>query len=371
MSVQTCPKCSALITPQLERCRRCGTYLHGTRAAGWFVASLPGPLRGAPTSGAIALAIVVGYLATVVLALPASPLGFSAYTLRHVGATFGPAILLGEWWRLVTSFWLHHDVVHLAFNLYALAIVGPVVEKLFDGKKAALIYLLSGAASMGVSHLWYLATGNLLVTSGGASGAVCGLIGAAWVGARRYSPRQPHIAQAMGRWAVMLAIFGFLVPGINNAAHGGGLLVGAAMAALVPTGLTSTVGRNRALSLLVTGLALGVLACFALALSHARGYSGSLERDFHGGSIMGMQLGDRPTWDYSAQVEIDRACNRAVSADVPIDDKVRACELAVRVNGHHAPSYHLLAALEQARGNAERAARLERVAARLEEIRER
>lgn len=365
MSVKTCPKCGALITPQLERCRQCGTYLHGTRAEGWFLAMLPGPLRSAPGSGAIAVAIVVAYLATAVLALPSSPLGFTSYTLRHVGATHGPSILLGEWWRLATSIFVHHDLVHLGFNLYALAIVGPVVEKLYDRKKMVLMYLLAGVASMAVSHFWYVSTGKLLVTSGGASGAVCGLIGAAWVGARRFTPPQPHIAQGMKRWAVALAVFGFVVPGINNAAHGGGLVVGAALAAVFPIGITRTVSAQRMLSVVTTLAVAGVLACFGFMLSEARGYPGSLDDDFYVPTLAGIRLGSAPDWEDSAQVAADEACRGIARTDRPIEEKLHACEFAMRVNAHHGPTYTLLAQLEEQAGNEARAQRLVALAQRL------
>ena len=168
MSVVTCPKCGALITPQLERCRQCGKFLHGTRMEGWLLSSLPGPLRKSPGTALLVIAIVVSYLGVAVIALPGSPLAFTGYTLRHVGATHGPSILLGEWWRIATSLFVHHDLLHVGFNLYALIIVGPVVEQLFDRKKMLLMYLLAGLGSMTVSHCWYvylMGGPSILVTS--------------------------------------------------------------------------------------------------------------------------------------------------------------------------------------------------------------
>ena len=153
---QTCPKCGALIVPQLVRCRRCDKYLHGTAFEGMLFEHLPGPLKRSPGTGSLVLGILLYYVVMIGVAGVRSSLGFSSYSLVELGATHGPSILLGDWWRFATSIFVHHDLVHLAFNLYALIIVGPVVEVLYDKKKTILMYLVAGVGSMIISHLWYV-----------------------------------------------------------------------------------------------------------------------------------------------------------------------------------------------------------------------
>lgn len=368
MNVKTCPECGALITPQLSRCRQCGTYLHGTRLEGWLMKILPEPLASSPGTAIFAVLIVINYLATAIRALPSSPLAFSGYTLQQAGATHGPSIMLGEWWRFVTANFVHHDVVHLAFNLWALVVVGPLVEKLFDRKKMLLLTLVGGVASMIVSHFWYLEVkggSGMLVVSGGASGAISGLIGAAWVGALRYSPPQPHIAAGMRRWAFILVVFGLVVPGVNNAAHVGGFLFGAGLAWVLPAGLTQSVGAQRMLSVL-TGLAFaGVFAAFGVHYAATWSLPGSLERDAQPSYVLGFKVRSGAGWNDSTQVDADRRCTRALEAHAPPEQARDACAFAIRVNPQHTPSYEYLAEIERSLGNDARADRLRAVAARI------
>ena len=71
-------------------------------------------------------------------------LGFSSFSLIQLGATHGPSILRGQYWRFVTSIFGHHDLLHIALNLWCLVTVGPIVEKIFDRKKMIILYLVAG-----------------------------------------------------------------------------------------------------------------------------------------------------------------------------------------------------------------------------------
>lgn len=360
MSIKTCPKCGCLVAPQLPRCRSCGTYLHGTRLEGMLSKLLPAPLRAAPATALIFVAIALTYLVMAVAALPSSPLAFSEYTLRHAGATARISLELGEWWRIFTSIFVHHDVVHLGFNLYCLALVGPIVEQFFGKKRFLVLYLIAGAASMAASHVWYADILDRPYTSAGASGAVCGLIGLAWVGANRWMPKQPHIADGMRRWAVMLAIFGFLVPGINNAAHAGGFLVGAALGQVVPVGPLKTVGQRRTASLLATLSVAVSLACAGLSLRAGWGHPWALPADVRGSVLLGMSVsGDPPAWRDSTQYDALMSCQRVVEAARPVETVRAACEYALHVAPYQPlPAYEYLEQIERAEGNDRRADRL-------------
>jgi len=303
---------------------------------------------------------VLFYVFQVVIAGPQSALSFSTYSLRQLGATYGLGVRLGEVWRFVTSMFAHGGAIHIAFNLYALSIIGPVVEELFDRKKMWFVAVLSGVLSMVASYLWAVEVrGSMLHTSIGASGAVSGLLGAAIVAGKRSGPGWAPVVRQMVRWAIYIALFGFIVPGIDNAAHAGGFAVGAGLARIVPLGLTQTVATNRVLSVVMLGALAGIAACFALMIDNLRGFPGRLERDVQSTGFFFVTLQEGAEWRESSQYEASRYCERAV--DRSDDDAVRACRFATRA----APSVpsnwiHLVEALE-AKGRADEAAQIREV----------
>jgi rhomboid protease GluP len=144
------------------------------------------------------------------------------------GANFGPATQDGQWWRLMTAMFVHFGVLHLALNMWALWDVGRLMERLLGHGRLGLLYLGSGVLGNAVS---LVVRGNEAV-SGGASGAVFSLYGALLVFLWR---ERAQVDRTDFRWlfggallftGLMLGL-GFLLPGIDNAAHGGGLLAGA------------------------------------------------------------------------------------------------------------------------------------------------
>lgn len=145
----------------------------------------------------------------------------------------------GEWWRLVTVALVHDNVLplHLAFNMFALYMVGPLVEALYGPKRFALVYALTAAAGSAASYLVSPATGV------GASGAIFGLFGMLLVSNRVHRPALTRSARNLtGQIGMLIAInlfLGFSLPNIDNAAHIGGLLAGAWLGfILVPRGAT-------------------------------------------------------------------------------------------------------------------------------------
>ncbi len=155
-------------------------------------------------------------------------------TLMAFGVKSNPEIAQGQWWRFVTPIFLHIGILHLGFNSYALWIVGPQVEKLYGGSRFVILYVLTGIA--GVAASWYT---HPLAPSAGASGAIFGLFGVLLVFGIRYRKNiPPFFARAVGTGVlpviVLNLVIGFSIPGIDNSAHIGGLLSGAALAAIVP-----------------------------------------------------------------------------------------------------------------------------------------
>ena len=150
------------------------------------------------------------------------------------GADYGPLTLGGQWWRLVTSMFLHFGFFHLAFNMWALFNVGRVAEALFGSRAFLALYLLSGIGGSLASVLVHP-----LAVSGGASGAIFGVAGGI-IAALGLTRRGPGNEVLLGRILPSLVLFvlynlvvGFRSTGIDNMAHLGGLVVGAAFGAAV------------------------------------------------------------------------------------------------------------------------------------------
>lgn len=177
------------------------------------------------------------------------------------GANFGPATQDGQWWRLFTAQFVHFGVLHLGMNMWALWDVGRLVERLYGRYRFVGLYLASGIVGNLVS---LVVQGNHAV-SAGASGAIFSLYGALLVFLWR---ERRQVDPAEFRWifggallfTVLILGLGFVVPGIDNSAHGGGLLAGAVLGRLLarpwmPNSPTDTGGRWLAGALLVLALA--------------------------------------------------------------------------------------------------------------------
>jgi len=148
------------------------------------------------------------------------------------GANQGAATTNGEWWRLVTSMFLHYGLLHVLFNMWALYQSGALVEKLLGRAGFLLAYFASGIAGSLATILW---NGDK-VWSAGASGAVFGvygMLGGYILRERRAVPRsvfQPLLKSTLW-FAGYNLIFGLAHPGIDNAAHIGGLVTGVGLGA--------------------------------------------------------------------------------------------------------------------------------------------
>jgi membrane associated rhomboid family serine protease len=162
------------------------------------------------------------------------------------GVLFGPLVAEGEYWRLLTSAFLHANLLHLGMNMLVLWIIGPPLEEYFGHSKYALVYVVSALAGAAGALVW---SPNAVTV--GASGAIWGIMGAALV----LEARRIWVfgGQAMGLVVFNLAIT-FLIPGISIGGHVGGL-VGGGLCALA----FSSLRGSPALATLTMG-AVGVLS---------------------------------------------------------------------------------------------------------------
>jgi membrane associated rhomboid family serine protease len=136
---------------------------------------------------------------------------------------FSPAVADGDWYRLLTSAFLHYGVTHILFNMWALYVVGPPLEVALGRLRFIALY---GLSALGGSVLVYLLS-SVNAGTAGASGAVFGLFGATFVVGKRLNM---DVRWVIGLIALNLVIT-FVIPNISWQGHIGGLVTGAAIAA--------------------------------------------------------------------------------------------------------------------------------------------
>src|SRR5271166_3354014 len=158
---------------------------------------------------------------------------FSGYEIMHWGANIGLLTMSGEWWRLLTCVFVHGSLLHIGFNMWCLWNLGALCESLYGTWTYASIYLLCGIGSSLVSAAW-----SPYRPSVGASGAIFGLAGALIAAFKLGEFSVPRSAlqgtlRSLGAFVVYNLVFGFAMPGIDNAAHIGGLITGLIAGALI------------------------------------------------------------------------------------------------------------------------------------------
>ncbi len=127
----------------------------------------------------------------------------------------------GEFYRLLTSTFVHANIIHLLFNMYALYVIGPVVEKYYGKLKFLLIYLGSGV----IGSLFSVVLTNY--ASVGASGAIFGLFGALlFFGYKYRATLDGFLRSSIVPTLILNLIIGLVIPGIDISAHIGGLIGG-------------------------------------------------------------------------------------------------------------------------------------------------
>jgi membrane associated rhomboid family serine protease len=150
-------------------------------------------------------------------------------TLHRIGALEPYAVVVqGQYWRLFTALFLHGGFAHLLFNLFALYVLGPPLERSIGAVRFALCYLISGlASSAGVVALTVIGLVHVAQLVG-ASGCIMGIVGA-WAGFLLRHRHAPHARQRLANVAMIVAIqtaFDLSTPQVSMAAHLCGLITG-------------------------------------------------------------------------------------------------------------------------------------------------
>ena len=180
-------------------------------------------------------------------------------TLLKYGANNAYLTKSGEYYRLLSSMFIHIGLLHLLFNMYALYIIGPQVESFYGKFKYFLIYILSGVSGSILSITFSSNT-----VSAGASGAIFGLMGALLYFGFFYRNYLGSVIKSQIVPIIILnLVIGFSTSGIDNAAHIGGLIGGILTSlALGVTDKTRTADKINGLIVLALYFTFIIYICF-------------------------------------------------------------------------------------------------------------
>jgi membrane associated rhomboid family serine protease len=176
-------------------------------------------------------------------------------------ALFGPSVAEGEWYRLVTSGFLHAGIIHIGFNMLLLYFLGRLLEPALGTPRFLVLYFTSLlAGSLGALILEPNSLGI------GASGAVFGLAGATFIIARGRG--MEALASQIGFLIIINLLFSFTARNVSIGAHIGGLIGGVICALIIVAGEKGMLGRNRRaleIAAMVAVAAIAVVASLAVA----------------------------------------------------------------------------------------------------------
>ena len=221
-----CTACGVLVGVNDPTCYNCGRRNPGLWGFAPAFRALGNDLGfvNIVTAGTILL-----YVLSLVLSRQGSQIGLSPNTmaLRILGASgFAPVFGDGWWWTVLTASWLHGGPLHILFNVMWIRQLGPEIANLYGAGRMVLIYTMAGVAGFTLSTLMFLLQIPFFgaYVTVGASASIFGFLGAlVHYGRRRGSS---HVGQAGLQYALFLGIMGFVISGVDNAAHLGGFIGG-------------------------------------------------------------------------------------------------------------------------------------------------
>ncbi len=232
-----CPSCGTLVGVKDPQCLSCGRRFPGMFGFAHLLRNL-GDDMGFTTivmfaCGALFLATLAASGQGVGTSGILSFLSPSIPSLLRFGASgAAPVFGYGRWWTVLAAAWLHGGILHIVFNMMAVRNIAPAVAHLYGPGRTVIIYtvasvtgfLLSSAVGAGAA-LGYLPgfLGGAGITLG-ASASIMGLVGALWYYGRRGG--SSFISQQAKGIVISIAVMGFILPGIDNWAHLGGLAGG-------------------------------------------------------------------------------------------------------------------------------------------------
>jgi rhomboid protease GluP len=229
-----CPSCGSLVGVRDDKCYTCGRANPGLwgfapliRQLGTDLGFVPLVIGGSTTLYVLTL-LASGSAALQVQGL-FSFLSPSSQILRLFGASGAlPVFGYGRWWTVLSAGWLHGGALHILFNMMWVRQLAPVTAEIVGPARTVIIYtvagvtgfLLTSVAGAFMPPIPFLSGAGITI---GASASIFGLLGALVHYGRRGSS---SVGSQAWSYAVMLFVFGLIMPGVDNYAHAGGFLGG-------------------------------------------------------------------------------------------------------------------------------------------------
>jgi rhomboid protease GluP len=234
-----CSACGKLVGVNDEICWNCGRRNPGLWGFGPVLRNLGRDLG-------ITNIIIAGCAVLYIASLAMDPRGISSggifdlfspstRSLFQFGASGAiPVYGFGRWWTFLSATWLHGSLLHIFFNMLWVRQLAPEVVELYGAPRAIILYAVSGISGFALSStagilfaampIPFLRGARITI---GASAAIFGLLGSLVYYGRRGG--SSHIGSQAKSMAVVLFLFGFIMPNIDNYAHLGGFLGGYGM----------------------------------------------------------------------------------------------------------------------------------------------
>ena len=246
-----------------EICSNCRQAEQADVQRGGHVAQLLPAWR----AGAIVTKAIIAINCAVFLAMTlggASLMGGDTQQLIRWGADAGlDTFVYGEWWRTITSAFVHIGIIHIFMNMWCLWNLGQMAERIYDKGSYVGAYMLCALGGSIASLGWQPAA-----VTAGASGAIFGIAGLLittfWMGNLSIPPEQTSaIMRSLLGFAGYNLLFGAAIPGISNSAHIGGLFTGLVLGGLMAPRLTRDPREKRGMRwLILAGATVALMLLF-------------------------------------------------------------------------------------------------------------
>ena len=259
-----CARCGKLVGINEPACPHCGAWRPGLFGFAPALQKIVG--RQLDLVGLILMTCITLYAVSLLLQpeailQPRGLLGFLSpgqRALNQLGMTSGLAMSLGWWWTLLTANYLHGGLLHIFFNMMWVRNLAPAATDVYGPARSFVLFNISGVTGFYLSNVM---TG---VPTIGASAGIFGLLAALIVYGRKRG--NSMMSAQLWQWALILGLFGFIMPGINNWAHGGGFAGGWVAAQLM--GFSDE--QRESTAVIVAALALIVITAVGFGLSFVR-----------------------------------------------------------------------------------------------------
>jgi len=271
-----CPSCGQLVGVNDNQCLNCGRRNPGMWGFAPFLNRWGRDLGftqlvigGCVTLYVISLLMDVGGINAGGLLNFFSPSRRALFLLGESGVI--PVFGFGRWWTVLSAGWLHAGILHILFNMMWVRQLAPPTSEMYGPSRMVIIYTIAGACGFLASTLagtmsflpFFLKGAGFTV---GASAPIFGLLGALVFYGRRTG--SSIVGDQAKQWALMLLIFGFIMPGVDNWAHLGGFAGGYGTAKILdplkPERLDHLVAALVCLALTVFSIVFSVVQGLAL-----------------------------------------------------------------------------------------------------------